>query len=111
MSPLLTLIVLVCAALLEAGGDALVRRGMEHSAVSGRLLWMALGGVVLFAYGYVVNAPRWEFGRLLGIYVALFFLAAQTIAWVARGERPGPAMLIGGAMIVGGGVVIWMGAR
>jgi len=111
MSPLVTYLVLACAALLEAGGDLLVRRGMEHPAPTGRLLWMALGGVVLFAYGCVVNAPRWEFGRLLGIYVTLFFLAAQLIAWFARGERPGPSILIGGAMIIGGGAVILLGPR
>jgi len=111
MTPLLTLLVLVGAAILEASGDALVRRGMDSPAGIMRPLLMVLGGVVLFAYGYTVNAPRWHFGRLLGIYVPLLFVIAQATAWVALRERPSPAILIGGALIVSGGAVIWLWAR
>ncbi len=97
---------LLLAALLEAGGDAVVRAGI-HTPHSG-LRWglMACGAVMLFCYGYTVNAPRWDFGRLLGIYIVFFFLIAQIISWLAFGQRPSAALLIGGALIVAGGVVI-----
>jgi len=111
MTPALTLLVLVGAALLEAGGDALVRLGMDNSGRTLRVVLMALGGLVLFAYGFTVNVPRWHFGRLLGIYVPLLFVIAQVMAWVALREKPSPAILIGGGLIVTGGAVIWLWAR
>jgi small multidrug resistance family-3 protein len=61
---------------------------------------------MLFAYGYTVNAPGWDFGRLLGIYIVLLFVVAQIVSWLAFGQRPGTALLIGGALIVAGGIVI-----
>jgi drug/metabolite transporter superfamily protein YnfA len=105
-----TLLVLLAAAVLEAGGDALVRSGM-HAATSGRrLLFWLTGGVVLFAYGYVVNAPPWEFGRLLGIYVVFFFVVAQLISWLVFNQPPGRAVLLGGALVVAGGLVMSVGS-
>jgi small multidrug resistance family-3 protein len=99
------LLVLFLAALLEAGGDALVRSGL-HSAAAKKVSLMVLGGLVLFCYGYAVNAPAWDFGRLLGIYVVFFFLVAQAINFFAFGQKPTPGILIGGALIVLGGLVI-----
>ena len=100
------LLVLLLAAVLEAGGDALVRAGLFGPNVLRRALLLLAGGLVLFAYGCVVNAPRWDFGRLLGIYVVFFFVVAQLIAWLGFGQRPTPALLLGGALIVAGGLVI-----
>ena len=97
---------LLLAALLEAGGDAVIRASLHTSSSGTRWLLMAAGAAMLFAYGYTVNAPGWDFGRLLGIYIVLLFLVAQIVAWLAFGQRPGPALLIGGALIVAGGVVI-----
>jgi drug/metabolite transporter (DMT)-like permease len=61
---------------------------------------------VLFGYGYAVNAPPWDFGRLLGIYVVFFFVAAQVIAWLFFHQRPATAVWIGGAFIVTGGAIM-----
>lgn len=105
MNLYLSLLTLLLAAVLEAGGDALVRAGLQASPLKRGLLF-ATGAVVLFAYGYTVNAPPWQFGKLLGIYVVLFFLVAQAIAWVVFQQRPGGAILLGGALIVAGGVVM-----
>jgi small multidrug resistance family-3 protein len=98
---------LLLAAALEAGGDAVIRAGLHTSNSGIRWLLMAAGAAMLFAYGYTVNAPGWDFGRLLGIYIVLLFLVAQIVAWIAFGQRPGTALLIGGALIVAGGVVIF----
>jgi hypothetical protein len=97
---------LLLAAVLEAGGDAVIRAGLHTSSSGMRWLLMAVGAAMLFAYGYTVNAPGWDFGRLLGIYIVLLFLVAQIVSWLAFGQRPGMALLIGGALIVAGGVVI-----
>jgi hypothetical protein len=65
-----------------------------------------IGAAVLFAYGLVVNAPPWDSGKLLGVYVVLFFVVAQLINLVFFHVRPGPPILVGGAMIFGGGLVM-----
>src|SRR5437870_10698544 len=101
-----TLLVLLSAALLEAGGDAVVRLGLRASTTFVRASLFLIGGLVLFTYGYVVNAPPWDFGRLLGVYVVFFFLVAQLISWLAFGQRPGFAVLLGGVFIVIGGCII-----
>ena len=111
MRPTTAFLLLALAATLEAGGDALVRYGIHSSSWSTRaLLWLA-GALVLFAYGYVVNAPPWDFGRLLGIYVVLFFVVAQVIAWVAFGQRPDRTLVVGGCFVIVGGLIMAAGSR
>jgi small multidrug resistance family-3 protein len=98
--------VLFLAALLEAGGDALVRFGLRSGVTWQRGGFFALGAAVLFAYGFAVNRPPWDFGRLLGLYVVFFFVVAQAISWVAFQQTPSPQVWLGGALIVAGGAVI-----
>jgi small multidrug resistance family-3 protein len=93
---------LLLAALLEAGGDALVRQGLHTH----RFGFLGAGAAVLFAYGLLVNMPSWDFGRLLGVYVTLFFVVAQGINFFYFGVRPTLPLLIGGALIVVGGAII-----
>ncbi len=100
------LLVLLGAAILEAGGDALVRAGLHNPALLRRILCLLLGGLVLFAYGCAVNAPRWDFGRLLGVYVVFFFVVAQAIAWLFFGQKPPLSIMVGGSFIVLGGLII-----
>ncbi len=106
MSSGIALLVLFLAAVLEAGGDALVRTGLEAPTATRKLALFAAGAVVLFAYGYAVNAPRWDFGKLLGIYVVFFFVVAQAISWLAFAQKPSLPILVGGAFIVMGGLII-----
>ncbi len=106
MNNLTILLVLILAALLEAGGDALARSGLHAAALPVRLGFFAVGAVVLFSYGITVNLPNWDFGRLLGVYVVLFFLVAQLINLVVFGVRPGAPILCGGALIVAGGLLM-----
>jgi small multidrug resistance family-3 protein len=54
----------------------------------------------------LVNLPRWDFGRLIGVYVAVFFVAAQVINRVRFGHAPSLPVYTGGAFIVLGGLVI-----
>jgi small multidrug resistance family-3 protein len=102
----LAMCVLFCAAVLEAGGDALMRFGLRSPTHARAAVFFAVGGLVLAFYGYVVNAPAWDFGRLIGVYVVMFFLVAQLIAWIGFGQKPAPLVLLGGTLIVIGGCVV-----
>ena len=102
----LAFMVLVVAALLEAGGDAVVRSGLHAPSVLGRSSLILLGGLLLLGYGMVVNAPPWDFGRLLGVYVTLFFVAAQAINWAIFHVSPGPPILLGGGLVIAGGLLM-----
>jgi small multidrug resistance family-3 protein len=76
-------LILIGAAGLEVGGDALVRWGIR----GGQNIGFVLGAVVLFAYGLLVNLPKWDFGRLLGVYIALFFVVSQIVAYFFFHEK------------------------
>jgi drug/metabolite transporter superfamily protein YnfA len=110
MSRTTAILVLFLAAVLEAGGDAIVRTGI-HASGTTKVLLMLAGAVVLFAYGYSVNAPAWDFGKLLGIYVVFFFVVAQIINFFAFRQTPSIAVLIGGLLIISGGAVIALSNR
>ena len=88
-----------------------MRCGLRTSQTSVRILLFVAGGVVLFAYGWLVNAPSWDFGRLLGLYVVFFFVMAQVIAWLVFSQLPSRGLLVGGALIVTGGMVIALSPR
>ena len=104
-------VVLLIAALLEAGGDAIVRGGMHRQGHASRLTLFVLGACVLFAYGWVVNAAPWNFGELLGLYVVFFFVVAQAISWIAFGQPPSRAVFLGGLLVISGGIVIALDQR
>jgi len=101
-----TALLLLLAAVLEAGGDAMVRKGL-HATASARIAFLLAGAVLLFAYGYFVNTPPWNFGRLLGVYIVFFFVVAQAVGWVFFGQAPTAGTLLGGALIVAGGIVVF----
>jgi len=105
-SPFGAALVLVIAASLEVFGDSFFQSGMYRSTGTARSLWFVLGVAVLSLYGLFVNLPQWDFGKLLGVYVALFFVVAQVVAKVRFHQSPTPPILVGGALIVAGGLVI-----
>jgi drug/metabolite transporter (DMT)-like permease len=98
--------ILAGCALLEAGGDALVRKGMHAGSSINRIALYLCAALVLFAYGWLVNRPPWSFGSLLGIYVVLFFVVAQLLGIFVFGERLTPPLALGGALMIAGGLVI-----
>jgi drug/metabolite transporter superfamily protein YnfA len=106
MNIIATFLLLLLSAALEAGGDALVRIGLHSPSTAVRVGLFAAGGLVLFAYGVTVNSPPWDFGRLLGVYVTLFFVVAQVINLLVFHIRPGLPILVGGAFILCGGLIM-----
>jgi drug/metabolite transporter superfamily protein YnfA len=103
------LFLLAIAAFLEAYGDSCFQSALYRTSGTSRALAFVGGAVSLAFYGLVVNGPRWEFGKLLGIYVVLFFLVAQILARVRFGQSPTLSIWIGGALICAGGVIISVG--
>src|SRR6202162_5489750 len=101
-----SIVVLLVAAAFEAGGDALMRVGLHKNGMSQRVLFFMLAAIVLFAYGWTVNAPPWDFGKLIGIYVVFFFVIAQFISWLVFKKPPSLTLVVGGSLIVAGGLVI-----
>jgi hypothetical protein len=105
-NPIGALSMLLMAASLEAWGDSFFQASFYRASGLGRLLAFLAGAVVLALYGSIVNVPRWEFGKLIGVYVAMFFLVAQVIAKVRFGQSPTFPIYAGGTLIVAGGLVI-----
>ena len=110
-NPIGAIAVLAFAAFLEAFGDSLFQTGFYRSSGLARVLAIVAGAVVLASYGSVVNLPRWNFGKLLGVYVVLFFVVAQILNRVRFGQMPTVPIYLGGSLIVVGGLVIafWRG--
>jgi len=106
MSRNTTIVVLFLAALLEAGGDALIRAALHKPLPWQKASLFALAAVVLFAYGCTVNSSPWDFGKLLGLYIVFFFLTAQAISWLAFKQLPSMPVLVGGLFILTGGIII-----
>lgn len=105
-NPLGALGVLAVAAFLEVWGDSFFQVAFYRSQGVARAIMLFAGVVVLALYGSTVNIPRWDFGKLLGIYVVLFFLAAQLLANVRFGQTPTLPIYVGGAFIVIGGAIM-----
>lgn len=102
----MTAIWLLVAALLEVGGDAAMRVGLR-----GRVWGYLLGALLLALYGLLVNQPALPFGRLLGLYIVVFFVVSQVLAWWFFGERPSAGLIVGGSLIIVGGLIIQLTSR
>lgn len=100
------LAVLAVAAFLEAFGDSLFQTAFYRASGWQRTAAICAGAVVLACYGATVNLPRWDFGRLIGVYIVFFFVLAQVLNKVRFGQSPSLPIYVGGALIVAGGVVM-----
>lgn len=95
---------LITAATLEAGGNALMREGLLRS-------WWPLllaGVAALGLYGFLVNQSglQFDFGRLMGCYIAAFFLVSQLLAMLLFHDPPSRRTVLGGTFILLGGLMI-----
>ena len=96
-----TFAILLLAALLEVGGDALIRIGLRGPGYA-----IAAGALTLFAYGVLVNLSGVDFNRLMGIYIAVFFVVSQVISFILFKQIPDDRIMIGGGFIIAGGLLI-----
>jgi len=97
---------LLAAALLEAGGDALLRKALLDSAGPARIGLFVAGGAILLAYGIVVNLAPLEFGQVIGLYIATLFVMWQIINFAFFRTLPTLPILAGGLLIVAGGLIV-----
>ena len=105
--PVVAWLTFVAAAVLEVAGDAVIRKGLRGSGPA----LIGVGFVMLGCYGLVVNMVKWDFSRLLGVYVAVFAVVSALFGRFAFGENVPGSTLIGLAIIVAGGLVIQFGAE
>jgi small multidrug resistance family-3 protein len=103
--PFAAWLVFLGSALLEVGGDAVVRKGLRGANVA----IILAGGLMLAGYGLLVNTVRWDFSRLLGVYVAVFALVSVMCGRFVFGESVPNSTWVGLAIIVAGGLVIQFG--
>ena len=59
-----------------------------------------------FLYGVLVNQSGFDFNRLMGIYIAIFFVVSQVISFALFKQIPDDRILLGGGFIVTGGLLI-----
>jgi drug/metabolite transporter superfamily protein YnfA len=97
------LAILIVAAALEVGGDALVRIGL-----GGRSYLIATGGITLLVYSILINKSGLDFNRLMGVYISIFFVVSQVISLIVFKQMPDDRLLLGGGFIVTGGLVIML---
>jgi small multidrug resistance family-3 protein len=100
-------LVFVGAATLEVGGDALIRRGLrgDKQAV------VLAGCAVLATYGLQVNSLKWDFSKLLGVYVGFFALVSVLFGWLIFHEKVPLSTWLGSVLIMAGCLVIQCGQR
>ena len=103
--------VLALAAYLEVYGDACFSSGLYQATGTRRLLWFLAGTCVLVCYSLFLNSSQLDFGKLLGIYVVLFFLVAQIVAKLKFDQSPTLPIYAGGSLIVLGGLVMTLWRR
>src|ERR1700744_3179230 len=95
-SPFGVFAVLAFAAYLEVQGDACFQSGLYHSSGVKQIGWFVAGMLVLVCYSLFLNSSKIDFGKLLGIYVVLFFLVAQIMVKLQFHQSPTKPIYIGG---------------
>ncbi len=105
-SPVVQLLVMLVAAALEVGGDALIRAGLRGKG----LLLVLLGFVVLGSYGIAINQLPLDFSKLLGAYVGFFALVSVLCGWLLFGEAIATSTWLGLGIVIAGSLVMQFGA-
>jgi len=100
------LVFLVIATVLEVSGDAALRVALYNHAGLARLCIFLAAAALLFGYGLFLNLAPIEFGRVVGLYVAILFIVWQVINFIAFRSVPTLPILVGGALVIAGGAII-----
>lgn len=100
-------LIFIGAAILEVGGDAVVRKGLRGS----NLIIIMIGCAMLGFYGVVVNTVKWDFSKLLGVYVAIFALVSILFGRFVFKENIPNTTWIGLMIILCGAMIIQFGNK
>jgi multidrug transporter EmrE-like cation transporter len=63
-----------------------------------------IGFIILGSYGIVVNQLKWDFSKMLGVYVAVFALVSIVFGWLVFKEN------IPTSTWIGLGIILWQAA-
>ena len=97
----------IIAALLEVGGDALIRKGLREWGFGS----IAIGFILLGSYGLAVNTVKWDFSKLLGAYVACFACISILFGQFIFKEATSTSTWVGMVIIIIGGLIIQFGQK
>ena len=95
-------IIFIVAALLEVAGDAIIRKGLKFNSIT----QIAFGFVLLGCYGLIVNMVKWDFSKLLGVYIAVFAMISILAGALYFKETIPLSTWVGLGIITVGGLVI-----
>jgi hypothetical protein len=79
---------------------------MSQTAWPLRVGLFLTGAGLLFGYGFCVNLPPVEFGRIVGLYIATLFIVWQITNFVIFGGLPEMPVWLDGTLIVFGGLIV-----
>jgi drug/metabolite transporter superfamily protein YnfA len=99
-------LVFIGSAILEVGGDALIRKGLRGRGI----LIILIGFVMLGCYGIAVNMVKWDFSKLLGAYVAIFAVVSTLFGRFVFNEHIPTNTWVGLSLFVCGGMIIQFGS-
>lgn len=99
-------LLLLVATLLEVSGDAVVRLAIYQHAGIARVTLFLAGAALLLGYGSSLNTAPIDFGRIVGLYIAILFVVWQIINFLVFRTLPGLPVWLGGALVLAGGSII-----
>lgn len=99
--------IFIGAAILEVSGDAIVRKGLHRRG----MLVILSGCALLGLYGVVVNMVKWDFSKLLGVYVSAFALTSILFGRFMFKEHVSNATWLGLTVIICGAMIIQFGNK
>jgi hypothetical protein len=97
---------LLIATTLEVSGDAVVRLAIYQTNGSIRVALLLAGALLLLGYGSALNTAPVEFGRIVGLYIAMLFVVWQVISFLVFRTVPALPVCVGGVLVVVGGLMI-----
>jgi len=100
-------LVFLVAATLEVAGDAIIRHGLRGT----RFALVLAGAAVLASYGLLVNSLKWDFSKLLGVYVGFFASVSVFVGWLVFREKVPTSTWLGLILIMVGCLIIQFGHR
>jgi multidrug transporter EmrE-like cation transporter len=65
----------------------------------------------LACYSLLVNSVRWDFSKLIGVYVGFFALASVLCGRFVLQEKVPASTWVGLAVIITGGLIIQFGSK
>ena len=94
------------ATIFEVSGDAVIRMSIYNNVGIARIGLMMAGALLLFGYGFFLNATPVAFGQIVGLYIATLFIVWQIGNYIAFGSLPTLPTVIGGVLVITGGLII-----